>query len=125
MHTPEQAKDLWCPMVRASNGNDQPANAGNSEAYRTPPFARCIGDKCAMWRWADTPSDIYRVRVMCNQFDAEIEPARPAGMNPTLVFEPYVPGDDCCACWVEPETTWLARRRGFCGLAGTPGGAAA
>ena len=56
MHTPEQARNLWCPMVRASNGEDQPANTGNSEPYRTPPFARCIGGKCAMWRWGSTDS---------------------------------------------------------------------
>lgn len=49
--TPVQAKKLWCPMVRASNGTDEPANCGNSEPYRTPDYARCIADKCAMWRW--------------------------------------------------------------------------
>ena len=38
-------------MVRASNGEDQSANAGNSEEYRTPSYAHCIADKCAMWRW--------------------------------------------------------------------------
>lgn len=51
MHTPEQAKQLWCPMVRASNGEDMTANAGNSAQYRMgPESCRCIADRCAMWR---------------------------------------------------------------------------
>ena len=58
MHTPEQAKALWCPMVRASNGEDQSANAGNSEEYRTPSYAHCIADKCAMWRWEPNQGDL-------------------------------------------------------------------
>lgn len=58
MHTPEQAQELWCPMVRASNGQDQPANAGNSEKYRVPKFALCIGDKCAMWRWVSVDGQL-------------------------------------------------------------------
>lgn len=55
MHTTEQAKKLWCPMVRATSGTDEPGNAGNSPAFRTPTYARCIASQCAMWRW-NTPA---------------------------------------------------------------------
>jgi hypothetical protein len=82
--------------------------------------ANCVGEKCAMWRWAEPEHAVHRVRVMCKQFDAQVEPERPAGMNPALVFTPHEPGDDGGACWVEPEHLWLARRRGYCGLAGRP-----
>jgi hypothetical protein len=62
MQTPEAAKELWCPMVRATSGSDHPGNAGNSPDYRNPVFSKCIADKCAMWRWAYTtesvPADI-------------------------------------------------------------------
>lgn len=51
--TPAQATAMWCPMVRASNGTDSPANCGNSKDYRKATFARCIADQCAMWRWSD------------------------------------------------------------------------
>lgn len=152
MHTPEQARELWCPMSRVAQAGsvDIPVAYNRSlnkehKAMRsvkadpdtfqlgaepeettvlvltaTPGVsmaANCIGNKCAMWRWAQPESAVGRVRVMCKQFDAQVEPERPAGMNPTLVFAPYEPGDDCGACWVEPEHVWLDRRRGFCGLA--------
>lgn len=34
MHTVEQAKSLWCPLVRHGS-------------------THCIGDHCAMWRWGE------------------------------------------------------------------------
>lgn len=79
--------------------------------------ANCLGARCAMWRWAESEQQVHRVSVACKQFDAQVEPDRPAGMNPALVFSPYEPGDADGACWVEPEHVWLARRRGYCGLA--------
>jgi len=39
MHTPEQARELWCPMVRGLAADD-------------PIKCLCIADKCAMWRFA-------------------------------------------------------------------------
>lgn len=38
MHTPEQAKKLWCPMVHGRAADD-------------PIRCLCLADKCAMWRW--------------------------------------------------------------------------
>lgn len=71
--TPEDARYLWCPMVRMARhevvtvegtpvGNLTPVReehhvvAGcNTDALgrvRVPASCRCIADKCAMWRWA-------------------------------------------------------------------------
>lgn len=66
MHTPEQAKDLWCPMARIAreeyradgtpesvvvSGCNTDALGGN----RIPASCRCVADQCAMWRWATKP----------------------------------------------------------------------
>lgn len=64
MHTADQAKELWCPMIRiARRETEQPSGGGridvvggcNSDALgktRVPASCRCIADKCGMWRWA-------------------------------------------------------------------------
>lgn len=73
MHTPTEAADLWCPMVRIARyevtEHRKPALSGmelvteqhhivagcNTDALgrnRVPSSCRCISDKCAMWRWA-------------------------------------------------------------------------
>jgi hypothetical protein len=53
MHSPEQAKELWCPMGRA---------AGAPVTTNDPvvPHQRidCIADRCAMWRWRADPKMI-------------------------------------------------------------------
>jgi len=73
MHTPDQARELWCPMVRIArrevNQQVRPSGLGewreveelhlavggcNTDALggnRVPASCRCIADKCAMWRW--------------------------------------------------------------------------
>lgn len=66
-HTPEQARELWCPMVRIarrekiheerawSTENGVIVAGCNTDALggmRIPKSCRCIADKCAMWRWA-------------------------------------------------------------------------
>lgn len=78
MHTPEQAKELWCPMVRIARREiateaaiiEKPTSVMhiperaeivggcNSDALggnRVPASCRCIADQCAMWRWATPP----------------------------------------------------------------------
>ena len=39
-HTPKEAAQLWCPMVR-EDGGVRPV---------------CIGPGCAMWRWVPLPA---------------------------------------------------------------------
>ena len=68
-HTPDQASELWCPMVRTvrwetdkvidlgfedkTNGMAHALGGCNSggKAARNPLSSRCIADRCAMWRW--------------------------------------------------------------------------
>jgi len=61
-HTPEQAKELWCPMVRLAACNGGSVAMGQTvmnllqdgRETTVPDAARCIADKCAMWRWLPT-----------------------------------------------------------------------
>lgn len=76
MHTPDQARELWCPMVRIARdettGDDHGRTivAGcNTDALgglRVPNSCRCIADQCAMWRWAPEPHEpSWRMRGFC------------------------------------------------------------
>lgn len=77
-------------MVRASNGEDHPSNAGSNPHYRVPASCRCIAAGCAMWRWEYTT-----VSVPVTVEGAGAEQAR--------TFEQRV-----------------VRTHGYCGLAGAP-----
>lgn len=99
MHTPEQARTLWCPMVRIARNeviehrtgymedsrDERVIVAGcNTDALgsnRVPASCRCIADKCAMWRWATPESAQYLT---------------------------------------ESTEDFTARRNGYCGIAGRP-----
>ena len=52
MHTPEQALNLWCPMVRSTTHMAHDG-AGNRTIGEEDPItdSHCIADRCAMWRW--------------------------------------------------------------------------
>lgn len=68
-HTPAEAGELWCPMVRtvrwetdkavdpsfaAESGDVAHAIGGcnsGGQAARNPLSSRCIAASCAMWRW--------------------------------------------------------------------------
>lgn len=64
-NTPEQARALWCPMVRLAAVSDGRSSVPDNQsvmnrlqvgiASAVPDAARCIADKCAMWRWATKP----------------------------------------------------------------------
>ena len=63
MHTIEEAKLLWCPMVRIArretthhdgSGDRVVVGGLNTDALgrtRVPHSCMCIADKCGMWRW--------------------------------------------------------------------------
>lgn len=65
-HTPEQARELWCPMVRIARNERsglglQMVAGCNTDALggvRVPASCRCIADKCAMWRWEPGQGDL-------------------------------------------------------------------
>ena len=50
--TEDEALQLWCPMVRVP---DMPNRKPGGNAV--PEICRCIGSRCAMWRWSGTSSD--------------------------------------------------------------------
>lgn len=62
MHTPDNARKLWCPMVRIARRESLDQNAGelrvvggcNTDALgknRVPASCKCVAETCAMWRW--------------------------------------------------------------------------
>lgn len=129
MHTPEQARELWCPMARAAHhqfSSIDPTGrnelrvlmAGcNTDDRRVPPTCHCIANKCAMWRWdeSQTNTNVRRRRFVDDP--GETEPQRPDGVGPEWVFVPRNEEEGDPAFWLEPEEMQQARRRGYCGLA--------
>lgn len=106
MHTPEQAKELWCPMVRIARREDTHPDEGgavvvagcNTDALcgmRVPASCRCIGNKCAMWRWAPAEETRTKMRTAPN-------PTKP---GETIEYQ------------VQEQ---LKSDYGYCGLAGRP-----
>ncbi|SFJ85337.1 hypothetical protein [Bradyrhizobium sp. cf659] len=81
MHTPEQAKDLWCPMVRIARretfnpdglGDTVLVGGCNTDALgrnRVPASCTCIADKCAMWRWVVVRDPTEPERSDCVMYD--------------------------------------------------------
>lgn len=77
MHTPQQARDLWCPMVRIARSENLPRPDGHqdkqvivagcnrdalgggnvhssiSAGHKPLASCRCISSQCAMWRWSE------------------------------------------------------------------------
>ena len=108
MHTPDQARELWCPMVRGARRELMPESGTKSINDRTvivsgcntdalggmrvPASCRCIADKCGMWRW-----------------DSRITAEEQSAINEGRVN---------IAELVTRQIT------GYCGLAGRPGAAA-
>jgi hypothetical protein len=63
MHTREQARELWCPLVRYACGSEPPAyNRCDDSDYRSisnPSACRCIASDCMMWRWGRLNGEGY------------------------------------------------------------------
>ena len=72
--TESEAKTKWCPMVRHSGGEDEPASNRANNALKTEdpvgdmPWNKCVASDCAMWVWdngkVDTQSMIKGDRVI-------------------------------------------------------------
>lgn len=82
MHTPAEARELWCPMVRTVRRETSNPERGpeprnlelvggcNSDALgrlRVPASCRCIADQCAMWRWVPSTTVHKEPRVQESQ----------------------------------------------------------
>lgn len=113
MHTVEQAKGLWCPMVRAARrererpesmhpsigqGDTFVVGGCNTDALdsnRIPHSCRCVSSSCAMWRWGEFKDEIVD--------DVVSNPALGPGAKSIIKKAIRVPV------------------AGYCGLAGNPG----
>lgn len=124
-YTEKEASTKWCPMQRNEVASEfKHGGAGNP----LPPGAvvnvwpggksSCQGSACMMWRW-DTE---LRIRThVCGNVMATTEPAgMPINVPPNWIFHPFTGSHDDPAHWAEPEAEAVARRRGYCGLAGPP-----
>jgi hypothetical protein len=110
--TEEEAKTKWCPHVRYMGSDLQECGANRwkqslpvEEPDALNPVAcRCIGSACMMWRWKEN-----QVR-------------QKRSSDPVAEWEHISAedSDDGFEYWAEPETAWLARWQGHCGLAGKP-----
>ena len=61
MHTPTEAHQLWCPMVRVATRapiGKQALSLNNDGTELIPENCCCIADQCSMWRWEFTTESI-------------------------------------------------------------------
>lgn len=61
MHPEEQAKRLWCPMVRLGSSIEPGFGINRDWGAEDDPRdgTMCVASKCAMWRWSkQQPSGI-------------------------------------------------------------------
>jgi len=70
MHTPEEARELWCPFARTTTiYGDPPFDVGwgmnRAGMNALGSSNRCLADGCSAWRWAETFS-------VTDRHDAEI-----------------------------------------------------
>jgi len=124
MHTLQQAKVLWCPMVRPAEGASSPVSLDGT-GWNT-----CAGSACAMWRWADPAPELRDPKTWWTEDDfPKAEPARPAEVPADAVWVPLNGEGDRIegGYWEEaPEKVAadnkraMDMRRGYCGLAGRP-----
>lgn len=121
--TEKEAAEKWCPHVRIA----VLAGTGGAACNEHPDpeidaACRCVGSRCAMWRWAEP---MRRSLWMPESSVPYSEPAAPAPDRPADVpmsweWTPAMDPSDPSGGWLEPESEANARRRGYCGLAGKP-----
>ena len=135
----EEAKKLWCPMVRtgiyAGDGGVAINHHVNEEEYVDE--TRCKASKCMMWRWRDVnPTVPARIDCWPKTDDESVlitkdGPIRPTdgayAVSDTFEWIPMTGDDDDFegGYWQEPSAEYEARkkkvvigRRGYCGIAG-------
>lgn len=134
MTTESKARELWCPMVRHEGDDGGSFNRGfldhnplNKRKFDNTPSngCFCIASECAMWRW--DVMDAWQRFVRANVIDAQdIVAAKGPLFGQNVDGYEFVPWDDendpqeSPAGWLETKESMLARRAGYCGLAGKP-----
>lgn len=58
MHTTEEAKELWCPMVRIGFQQKGVSATVNDPSSIPDAQGKCIANKCMMWRWHDEEGEL-------------------------------------------------------------------
>lgn len=108
--TQDQAKTKWCPFVRhgdhgggSFNRGSEASNALNEGRPGDNWMCNCIASACMAWRWHLSPRPLTDGLPHAGWTHISAEDT-----------------DDGAEFWVEPEELTQARRRGYCGLAGTP-----
>ena len=109
--TEQEAKTKWCPHMPYCVNPHQVAVVSAAEYKQT----RCCASGCMMWRWAESVQEYGLIDTASKFYTTETE--RPAHIPKTWNFRP---SDEGPSCWAEPEEETLARRKGYCGLAGKP-----
>lgn len=101
MHTEDQAKATWCPLMRVSPDVVSERN--------------CLASGCMAWRWAPPETDTEwagEASQLLNDIDLG---SRPIGEGWTLQYRVDDRTSRSRPCWVRPK-----QGRGFCGIAGRP-----
>lgn len=125
MQTEEQAKLLWCPMVRHNVPVDEGAGSFNRGPHRDEALSKgghyhccCIASQCAVWRWAEPPP--AREFVYSDMDYILNEQPRPNTVPDTWQWCPYNYDTGEASGWIQPVREAERLRRGYCGLAGKP-----
>jgi hypothetical protein len=117
--TREQASGKWCPFARTYDyTGDMEVIAGVNEPGTRQRSAACVADGCMAWRWAEDVGEHYQRTMRWTEGETE-----PPHQVPGLTFELYTPDPEEepgeRPHWIETRASFEARRRGYCGLAGS------
>lgn len=115
--TEKDARTRWCPMAR------QP----RFDLEVTALTCNCMATRCPMWRWDEVHTiNLRRKFYQATGEDAAAvrQPPRPTQVPHSWEWCPRDEEQGEWAGWLEPEAEMLARRVGYCGLAGMPVGIA-
>lgn len=115
--TETEAASRWCPFVRESDEAERPVTVNRLTSggkVGVHAWNACMGSRCMAWRWKDAP--VMRFAEYRTNPAATEEPVRPDLIPDAWQWRPANPDDGDPAGWLEDEASYLARRKGGCGL---------
>lgn len=122
MHTEEQARELWCPMVRHVVNAETVAAGNRFEEGFHANECRCVVSQCAMWRWLSASPQKWLDATVKGVTHLDAEPPSTPDVKPPQGWDWVASSEngDNGGGWREPPDQADARRQGYCGLAGQP-----